>query len=193
VFIAACLLAAGTLLDLIAYLLLTISLAGANMGMGSGKAFELCVKISEILTLTYVLAAVVGYVFCMLIPPKHGSLGLAIAAIILGLAHLILALIFRLLPMFGKGEMLIFGRDGLLGNWLIWLFIQLLFSSVFIIFPLYLRAVSLSFKDRWNAQGCLNAMVLAGVYTAERLITFIMFYVFVNSGPPPSKALAWIF
>lgn len=192
VFISMCVLAGAMALQLVAYLLWTVVVIGERIGSGTVDTMLVMWRIAEILAACTTLAAMVGYVFCTIGPNKYGSMGLAIATASVAFVELLFSCIFKI-PFLFPDRRGGFGF-GLLefnfGTWLLLLLTNLFLAATVILFPLYLRAVSQGRKNHYHAGSCISLVWLAGAYAAERLLTWILFY--VSSKSEPSKAWTWI-
>jgi hypothetical protein len=179
VFISACILGGGFGIQELIHLILTVSSASSS-GLGT------IVQIAHFLIFASAIVAIVGYVFCMMVPNKNGTLGLAIAAICLGGVNLIFHLQYHLLPMFDKslwggafmatgglnvGRMVFFDLTGAL---IMELIAKLSFDAELIIVAIYLRTVSLSFKDYQGAQNSMVVVSLGAVHAGLQLILYIL-------------------
>jgi hypothetical protein len=197
-FIAGCIIAGACVPQVIFYIMLTIAAAGGGMNLGS--AAEIFMKITEILVLAYAVTAIASYSLSLAVPNRRGSIGFAISALVVGVAYAVLYFIFQFLPVFGAtgGWGSFMGPGGgpggggggsLFGAWFLMVTIQLLFAAPFILSIFWLRQLALSVKDRGFAAQCLTVVFLAAGYAGERLLTYIMLYVFVKN---PSKGLLWV-
>src|SRR5207302_5680385 len=99
-------------------------------------------KIGAVLAVCGSLTAMAGYVFCMIGPNKRGSMGIAIATLVVAVIGLVLSIIFKVLPMFGESSLLIGpGSGSAFFPWFMLLLTQLFFSAEIILFPFYTRAL----------------------------------------------------
>jgi hypothetical protein len=215
VFIGACVLAGAFLLEVVAELLLTINTIKEMSpsyrptpggGEGSATAFRVLLRIGLLLEMGAAITSLVGYVFCILGPRARGALGLAIAITAVAGVQLLL-LIWKLILFFGSlfsptggpGPL----QTGFFGFWFMLFLTQMLFAALFILFPFYLRSLSLQLKSRRNAAACTFVWILGCAYAGVRLLTYIFFYIVLDSlftvvivmfGPPrePPRAMIWI-
>jgi hypothetical protein len=206
VFIGACVLAGAFALELVAYLLLTVNVIQVMspsvppLSPGTGTATGVLLRVSLFVELAAGVTTLVGYVFCILGPKARGALALAIATTAATGLYLLLALIFKLTWLLGSQ---LAGGPGLGASWfLFWfsqLLIQLLFAAGFIVFPLYLRSLALLLGARRDTGWCLLVMLLGCAYAGERLLTYIFWYVTVNSfftsallTRQPPRGMIWV-
>jgi hypothetical protein len=200
-FIAACIIAGACVPQAVLYVMLTIGMAGGTVGNG----IFVFLKITEILVLVFGVAALVGYSFNLAVPNRKGSIGFAIATLVVAAAWVVLYFIFQFLPIFGAtggwsglvggpGGGPGGGRESLFGGWFLLLLVQMLFSAQFILALFFLRAIALSVKERGLAGQCLSTVFLAAGYAGERIITFIVLYVAIVSVKSESgaKTMGWI-
>ncbi len=156
---------------------------------------------------------VVGYVFNLFTPNKHGTLGLAIANLVLGGINLVLKVIFVLIPMFqlfriggrqgmgvmggGLGMFGGFGMGGAMGGSIaaaiiIGILVILLLDSEWIVFPIFLRSVGLATKDRDAAGGAMPPMFMACGVIGMKLLMILLVLGLVGSAPRAAGgAAAW--
>jgi hypothetical protein len=178
-FISNCVLAGAFVLKLVVYIMLSVSIISAMSESrptgGGSNAGDIMWRISEILAACTTVAAMVGYVFCVLGPNKHGTMGLAIATVAVAFVELLSSSIFKI-PFLFDGMRQEFG----FGTWFMLLLTNLFFAATVILFPLYVRAAAKARKDDDLAGSCLMLVFMAGAYAAERLITWILLYVFVK-------------
>ena len=180
IFVAACIFAGSVgVEDLLALVARVFTL--------SLNAVETIVNISKVLhflVFGQAIVAVVGYVFCVMVPNKHGALGLAIAALSLGGINLITRLQFELLPLLGKGGGFSIGslRDSSLESELLAITLrQLLFDAELIVAALFVRAVAVSFRDYQSAQNAIVVVILGGVHAGIRLISSATAFIVIGS------------
>jgi hypothetical protein len=199
VFIAACVLAGAALLIAVANLLFMISIiAQKDIGL---SAFKVIVRIGHGIAFCAALTAIVGYVFCVFVPNKFGTLALAITTLVLGGVNLVVHILFRIVPMFKTRQ--VFGMqfddiaslfmpgaaltESQAGAFILSLFVVLLLGAELILFPIFLWAVCRAAKDRWYGGSCIGVAILAGVVTALQLIVLVLFFVGMKH---PSRGLA---
>jgi hypothetical protein len=76
-------------------------LIGLTTGSDSLQAGLWMARVAQIFVLIQGLVMLTGYVFCMAVPPRFGTRGLAISLIALGGTNLVFGVVFRLLPYCG--------------------------------------------------------------------------------------------
>ena len=208
VFIAFCVIAGAFACDFIVYLIGSISLIGALTGSGGGgggpedlgKAALIIYRAGAVLAVCGSLTALVGYVFCMIGPNKRGSMGIAIATLVVAFIGLVLAVIFKLLPAFGEsgfGGRLLSSNSPFFG-WFMMLLTQLFFCAEIILFPFYTRALALARKKYWISDASMRTMLLGVGFTVVRVLGWIVILILINmsrsrnASPGMGKAMAWI-
>src|SRR5262249_11695802 len=100
VFIAMCVFTGGHGLVMFADLLFLILVYPSKINpkvVDTGQTF---IKVAVVFVLLGQVGAIAGYVFGLFAPNKYGALGLAIATLAVAAIHLILDLVFRVLPIF---------------------------------------------------------------------------------------------
>ncbi len=167
VFIATCVGAGAFALQALAMLMVTIASFG---GPGSSTAAALTLmRLAVVLALLTDVAAIVGYGFVVCVPPRRGAQGLAVALLPVAAAHVLLAFVFHLLPMFeANGGSFFFG--GGVGRQLLGQFVQLLGLAELLLLVLFLRATALSFRDYGLADGCLAGVILTACTAGYALV-----------------------
>jgi hypothetical protein len=185
-FIGSCLLAGAFLFQFISYLLIFVkwiqALSGRNPFEMGTPAFLVLLRVAEPLDLLGALTAIAGLVFCVLGPQRRGAMPLAITTLAVAVVYLLLFLIFHLRMIYGDEPAFSGGGQGAaFGNWFVLLLVQLSFCTLFILFPLYLRALCLARNKPRLAGSCLSPLFLGAGYTAMRLIAWIMYYVTLSS------------
>jgi hypothetical protein len=186
VFIAACILASSFGLQQILNLIVKVFTVSPN-GL---QAIFTILKFIQVLAFGQAIVALVGYVFCLMVPNRHGTLGLGIAMVSLGGVNLLTRLQFQLIPVLrpgggiGVGGVLFeaFGLSGgLFGSFGFALaaatFIELLYAAEIIVVATYLRSVALSFKDYGGAQNAMVVVVLGSVHAGIRVLANLIFYI----------------
>jgi hypothetical protein len=197
-FIAGCIIAASCLPQAIVYLMTTIAMAGGS----GGRAVFVFMKIAKILVLVFGVAALVGYSFNLAVPNRKGSLGFAIATLVVAVAWVVMFFIFDFLPIFeAAGELAgLLGLSGgghggsLFGGWILIVLVEMLYCAQFILAIFFVRSIALSVKDRGLAGQGLTTICLAAGYAGLRLITLIIFYIMAANVKSESgfKTMAWI-
>jgi hypothetical protein len=202
--ISACILAGAGVLEAIADLIRLIADIG---GKGSGTAFKVVGRIGHGLAVAGGIVALVGYVLCVFVPNRHGTLVLAIVALALGGINLIFNILCKLIPMFKESGVLAlvmpgfglvsppspFGGGGSLGGaFALSIFVVLFYFAELIIFPLFLWAVAHASRARWAAGNCIGLVIFASVSAGVQLLNLVMVFVTLNSQLKgnPSKGLA---
>jgi hypothetical protein len=209
VFIAFCVIAGAFACDFVVYLIGSISLIRALTGSGGGaggpadlgNAVLFFYRAGAVLAVCGSLTAIVGYIFCMIGPNKRGSMGVAIATLVVAFIGLVLSIIFKMLPAFGESA---FGgrlqsSDSPFFGWFMMLLTQLFFCAEIILFPFYTRALALSRKKYWITDASTRTMVLGVGYTIARVLGWIVILVMINmsrssrgASPGAGKAMLWI-
>jgi hypothetical protein len=116
----------------------------------------------------------------MIGPNKRGSMGIAIATLVVAVVGLVLSIIFKVLLIFGEHFMLDRGDDSPFFGWFMLLLTQLFFSAEIILFPFYMRALALARKKYWIADSSTRVIVLSIAYTVVRVIGWILIYVMMK-------------
>jgi hypothetical protein len=200
--ISACVLAGAGALHAVADLIRLIQILGDK---GSGDTFKVLSRIGNGLMFVAGLAALAGYVFCVFVPNKYGTLVFAIVAIVLGVINLVFNLLCKIIPM--MRETMAGGRElelpgaalistSLGGAFAFSLIIVLFYFAEFIVFPLFLWAAARAVRARWAAGSAMGLVVFAGVTAGLALINVVMWFIAMNqvvnalqSGQTPSKGL----
>ncbi len=184
VFIGTCVMAGAYALLFIGYLLVTIpmvqSLSG-YIGTASPDTPRIILAIGSLISLLGTLAAIAGYVFCILGPNKRGSFGLAIAVAAVAVLESLLIMIFQLPALFSSRGPGATGSDSFMVSWIMFLLIQLLFGAEIVLFPLVIRAFCLGLTKRQSARAATMPIILASSYTGIRVLTLIFWLIAVNS------------
>jgi hypothetical protein len=141
-------------------------------------------RVSQVLVLLYGLVAVAGYGICVVVPNRHGTRGMAIALLSIGVVNLILAAVFRLLPLVGAmgyampplvgaevpmldanmqrtDPLHVFWSGAPVVEVLMAILIQLLGYADLILFPVFLRGVTISLKGERLDETCMSLVMLA--------------------------------
>jgi hypothetical protein len=189
--ISACLLAAGAGLLAITHLIFFICILAEKLWSG----WYVIGRIGNGLIFGANIVAIVGYVFCVFVPNRKGTLPLAITTLALGAVNLALALICRIIPMMrvvmtGGRELmdpgLAFISDSAGGAFAFSLIFTLFFYAELILFPLFIRAVSQVMRSHWAESNALMVVILASVGAGLTIIFYIMGLV---ASHKPSKAM----
>jgi hypothetical protein len=190
--ISACVIAGGAGLLAIARIIGMIADFGSGAGQGAGTAFKIIARIGEGLLFGGGIAALVGYVFCIFVPNRNGTLVFAIVAVCLGGINLIFNLLCRIIPMFQDLGFLAlvlpgFGviKTSLGGAFAFSIFIVLFYFAEFIIFPLFLVAVAKTVRARWLRDSAMGLVIFGGVTAGLQLLSIIMIFVTLNSATHP--------
>lgn len=192
-------------------------MAGGYGGQGIGNllfrvrapsAGNVIFQLGVVVEVAGVITAVVGFVFWLFVPKKHGLLGFAIACLAVNGSYLLLQFISRLVPAlnsFGGGGR--FGIDDALviishvvnGNSNLFSFIrgstaayiinvvlsQALVAAAFIMVAFYLLALGKTFKDRRLTSKASFLIILSGCTSGFWVLFGILFAIFINN---PSRA-----
>jgi hypothetical protein len=166
-------------------------------------------RISQILVLLQGLLAIAGCAICLVIPPRFGARGLAIAVLSLAGINLILQAVFKLLPLAGAMEytmvplvapeitmtvanieriqpLHVFWSDAALWEIIAALVIQTLFFLEPVFFCLYLRAVANQIRED-RLEGRANGVILMALGTLFGLVAF-----YLMSVTGTSEVLVWV-
>jgi len=171
-------------------------------GGGEGTAFKVIGRIGHGLAFAGGITALVGYVFCIFVPNKQGTLVLAIIALSVGGVNLIFNLLCKLIPMFkpegvfallmpGFGMVTFnpFDGSGIGGAFALSIFVILFYYSEFIIFPLFLWAMGHAVRARRLAGTAMGIVIFASIVAGIQLLGLILTFVFFSSSTHP-KGLA---
>ncbi len=143
---------------------------GLQAGMENMNTAQALGTIEYVLALLAGGAFVAGYVFCLGVPQRYGTRGLALALLILGSTNLFITLLMKMLPISGAMDLVIVpllgpditmneaGTERLVPFHAFWsgspywemlaaIIIQAAFYAEPILFCVFLRAVALSLKD----------------------------------------------
>jgi hypothetical protein len=185
--------------QMICDLIVTIG-AISKKPIGSGA--KTCHQISVIIGLVGSLGMIAGYVFGIFAPSKAGTLGLAIATLALGGVSLILGILFVVIPAFNAPLPL-----GIIPNFaapplgitsqtvgfIMQLLTDLAFAAALILYPMFLRAVAIYFKDRGHGQDCLTLIFLVGGFAATTIIADVLGLIWVKGRTAEGfKAMFWV-
>jgi hypothetical protein len=199
VFIAFCIMAAGEALGVISTLLLTIARIGSpstvnaafTLGGMEASLFHVAhgasLGVRDWLIFVGMLGAVGGYVLCILVPNRGGTMPLAITTTALAGVYLILFLIaaLALRPSVSLGRFGVEAGGSPRGYQVSMMIANLLFSAHIIIFSLYLQAV-LVVRKKSRYANPMGPMILACVFAGIGLVLGIMCFL------PPTTAVGWI-
>jgi hypothetical protein len=184
--IAACALAGGAGLDTIASVISFIM--DLSDKPSEGTAFKIIARIGQGLISAGGLVALVGYVFCIFVPNKNGTLVYAIIALALGVINFVMNLLCRIIPMFqilGFFALIMPGfglvKESLGGAFAVTIFVVLLFFGEFIVYSLFMWAACRAVKARWATRNWIGVVVFAGVAAGIQLLSYIMIFVALNS------------
>jgi hypothetical protein len=194
--ISACVMAGGAGLFSIGQLIGMI----ATFANKAWRASMIIGRIGNGLIFAASIVAVVGYVFCIFVPNRYGSLALAITALSLGGVNLVFSLICRIIPMlqttlFPGMELALPGwafTNSLGGAFALSLIIHLVFFAEFIIFPLFLQSVARAMRARSIRTGAMLVLIFASISAGLAVFYDVMVFVALNkltTGSPPGKAL----
>lgn len=195
---------AGLMLLAILFVLIwTLAASPQNPSFGLLRAGVTMAGIAMIIYFLLQIPAVVGYVFSLFARNKNGAVALAITSLSLGGVNLLLKIFFVLIPAFrafgvdpmrGAGPSL-GGPEIRLGGpavtIILTILVLLLFDSEYIIYPLYLRAVGLTVKDRSLAGSAMMPLILACVVIGMKLLLMIL-ALSVGAARGGGQAMAYI-
>ncbi len=189
-------------LELITGVLSLIGVASSTgIPRGLGQFGQIVVLIAALDFTILEILTVVGCVFAIFTPNKKGTLAFAITALSLSGVALIVKIIWFLVPYFNDGGQaygLMQGFVGLAdvgggfrgfsialppgvtsGKGMV-IVLQILFFSVifsvFIIYPLYLRALARQLKERYLEGGCIRALGFASGALGAKIIVVILLF-----------------
>jgi hypothetical protein len=185
--------------QMISDLIVTI---GAISKKGSAKGATTCHQIAVIIGLVGSLGMIAGYVFGIFAPSKAGTLGLAIATLAVGGVSLVLSILFIVIPAFNTPIPLgiipnfyapPFGITSLTVAFIMQFLTDLAFAAALILYPMFLRAVAIYFKDRGHGQDCLTLVFLVGGFAATTIIADILGLIWLNGkSREASNAMFWV-
>lgn len=169
--IASCVVGGSLVMEFLAEMFLEISMASSSLSLANaGTNF---IKIAEIFGFLGTLAWVVGYVFCIFIPNKNASLGLAIAALSLGAVNMVMRIIFKMVPALTtrtadvthvRGLFAIFGGLADVGYEILCMFLELGFFAEIMLVSLFMAAVAKTQRDGQHKRDCMRTVwFLTGV------------------------------
>lgn len=161
------------------------SLLGLVSGAGARDVGLLLARIGQILVVVQGLALLLGYGFCLPMPPRFGSRGLASALLCIGSLNLLLQLVLRLLPLTGaigftpaavvapevvlhaanidrSKPLLVAGADAPFAEVLLAIFVASLFFFEPVMFVMFMRAVALTMKDE-NLESKTRSLMALGL------------------------------
>jgi hypothetical protein len=128
-------------------------------------------KTAELLWMGAAIAVIVGYSFLLFFPNKNSSLGLTIAALVIGSINLIVQIVFKIIPLFSDGSGFLgfgFGSFGFGGSVVEPLLkiglMEGLFIAEMVLVALTMIAVNKQLKDRFNLQSAKQMIIPAGIY-----------------------------
>jgi hypothetical protein len=160
---------------------LALTLVGGRKAYSANKVLWI---ISHLLVLFQGIVMVVACVFCLSTAERYGAKGLVISALVLAGVNLVVALIFRFLPVVGAmkfmllplfgGEMgmsasnvdrslplHLFWTDNQYIQVLLTIFVLVLGLGELVLFPLFLRAIALQMKAEDLENSCLSLVQLS--------------------------------
>jgi len=150
-----------------------------------GKAGATFLKISQVFALLGMIGAITGYSFCIFIPNKHASLGLAIAAVSVAVVNLIFHIIFRMVPILSDDlwtDAYIRNLMAVIGGQMIWdvgdkifsLFIEFFQYAEFMLFAIFMAAVARMQKDSHHKNDCLRVVWFLSALAGVTLVMYIL-------------------
>jgi hypothetical protein len=155
-----------------------------------------------------VVTSIVGYVFCVFAPNKYASLGLAIATLATAGVGALLMIPFRLAgrPYFGGVfpaqsalASLFFGPSeqilmlhGSAGSFIVSLLVDGCVLAAFILFPLYLRALARSRKERDLADACMPLMIYSCCAVGYSLLWPVLTLPFRSTSIESARVAGWV-
>eukprot|EP00913_Durusdinium_trenchii_P013399 g12580.t1 len=193
--ISMCVFAAAVAFTLIAELM--VQLAGVGRGSISGlQGGARVYKIAVVIALLAEIGLIVGYAFTVFVPSKYGSMGLAIAALVLSVVNFVLQLVFVKIPVLSDKGIHVYSRwihagfaGGVLdaGDEVLSLFLELAIAAEFLVFCLFLAAVARTMADRRHKADCMR--LVWGFAGYAGLMLFMYIFVFIS----PISDGKWLF
>jgi hypothetical protein len=152
-----------------------------QLGSDMGTTGQSIWKIAEVLWLGASVAIIVGYSFLLFFPNKNSSLGLTIAALVLGSINLILEIVFKIIPLFSNDLLSLGG--GRIETLLKYGLIEALFIAELVLIALAMLAINKHLKDRFNLQSAKRMIIPAGIYGGI-IIVIGMFHLIISESKP---------
>jgi hypothetical protein len=151
---------------------------GIAWNAGSGIAALRCKQIAFVFVFAQAVTVVVGYVFWLFAPQRHGAFGLAVAALCLGGLNVLVAILNGLVPAFraGAAGQLFLGTFGGapggmgVGAQVLQSLATLLFFSELVVAAVFLRSVARCRKDRQLARNFIGLAIVTTCLAAYELL-----------------------
>ncbi len=170
----------------------------AILSSSFGDTSETIWKIAEVLWMGSAIAVIVGYSFLLFFPNKNSSLGLTIAALVIGSINLIVQIVFKIIPLFSNGSGFMglslggFGLGGTKAEFFIKIgLIEGMFIAEMVLVAIAFIAINKQLKDRYNLQSAKRMIIPAGIYGGI-LIVIGMFLLIVSESKISSQTAATI-
>ena len=162
-----------------------LAIATSRSGGHLARAAQTILRLSQVVMLLAMIGAITGYVFCIFIPNKFGSLGLAIATVSVGTVNLILHIIFRMAPVLQDAPSFypyIRNLMAVIGGLYLWdagelifsLFIELAQYAEFMLFAIFMAAVAKMQKDRHHKSDCMRIVWFLCAMAGVTLVMYIL-------------------
>jgi hypothetical protein len=174
IFISGCVAASGFGFLLIAMFVMSVMVFGNTVDIGSTSAVDRLFQIAGVILFVSQIGVLAGYRFCLTIPPRRGTLGLMIATSAVGCFHLILGIVFALVPLSSRTDGMALPRTMFLDTGITTLVQSLLAAGELILFGLFLRTVSTLSNNYRGVWGSIGLIVLAGVAAAWNVLTMLI-------------------
>lgn len=161
-------------------------------------------KIAETIWFGAAIAVIVGYSFLLFFPNKHSSMGLTIAALVVGSINLIVQIVFKIIPMYSRGRGFLgldLGGFGFASSSEIETLLKIglmegLFIAEMILVALALLAINKHLKDRYNVQSAKQMIIPAGIYGGILLVMGMFILILSETHIESRTALTiwkWVF
>jgi predicted Zn finger-like uncharacterized protein len=134
-------------------------------GVPRGGGVEALAGIVGLMYLASAILAIVGYIFCMQVPPKHGAKGLAVAALVLAGASLLVVIISGIIDVArGPGEVRpLVGKDAQQGFRPLEAVGVVLNAAKVLVFLFFMFAVAKSLRARSLEKSIKHVIILSGL------------------------------
>lgn len=165
---------------------LLVELIGILSNFDVGKTSWTIWRIAELLWMGAAIGVIVAYSFLLFFPNRNSSLGLTIAALVIGSINLVVQIVIKIIPMFSDASSFLdlgFGGMGFGGS-KIEPFIKIgliegLFIAEIILIAVAMMAINQQLKDRHNVQSAKRMIIPAGLYGGI-LIVIALFLLIVS-------------
>lgn len=153
---------------------------------GADRAANL-LQIGHVFALIGGVGLIVGYAFCVFVPNKYGSMGLAIATVVLAVINFVMQLIFvqiRTFNSFSDGypecRSFLAGWGGGLGPAdleVLGFFLDLGLAAQFLVFALFLAAAARTLGDRRHKIDCMRLVWFLTGFAGLLLFLYIFMFI----------------